>query len=244
MNDKVDSIREAAEQLVTQVGILYAFIPNSSSVQACKKAAEELRDVLSKTAEADLIRENAELRASHARMREALKGTASRKSDTKSGFCWCSFNPHLDGEHEFACTAFNGALAESPATSLAAITAPLEAWIAELESELQKIAWHLPTVCYEQSEERYVNIEEVFSLKRIAADLLVRTPKQSLAAIQAAARAEEREVCAKLAHDWFGPGEPEEDPEDSSWITSHYIAQAISSRGNGGELKGENHDNV
>ena len=42
--------------------------------------------------------------------------------------------------------------------------------IVQMDAVLQKIALHVPTVCYEHDERRYVNIEEVFGLKRIAAD--------------------------------------------------------------------------
>jgi hypothetical protein len=36
---------------------------------------------------------------------------------------------------------------------------------------LRSIAFHVPIVCYEHDERRYVDIEEVFVLKRIAADV-------------------------------------------------------------------------
>lgn len=39
-----------------------------------------------------------------------------------------------------------------------------------MQIELRKIAFHLPVVAYEQADQRYVNIEEIFEVKRIAAD--------------------------------------------------------------------------
>lgn len=39
------------------------------------------------------------------------------------------------------------------------------------QEALRDIAFHVPTVCYEHDDKRYVDIEEVYKLKRIAADV-------------------------------------------------------------------------
>lgn len=41
-----------------------------------------------------------------------------------------------------------------------------------LRAELQRIAFWTPTVCYEHDGKRYVDIEDIYSLKRIAADAI------------------------------------------------------------------------
>lgn len=94
-----------------------------------------------------------ELTASNARLREALKKIGES----------ALYKPwrQLIGQ----------VLAESPAESLAAIQNAARAEEREkLDAGLREIAFHVP-VCFEQSGQRYVSIEEVFSLKRIAADL-------------------------------------------------------------------------
>lgn len=41
--------------------------------------------------------------------------------------------------------------------------------LAVADIALRAIAFHTPTVCYEHDDRRYVDIEEVFALKKIAA---------------------------------------------------------------------------
>lgn len=44
--------------------------------------------------------------------------------------------------------------------------------VKRLRAELQRIAFWTPTVCYEHDDKRYVDIEDVYALKRIAANAI------------------------------------------------------------------------
>lgn len=66
-----------------------------------------------------------------------------------------------------------------PRSTVAAMEAHLKQTAAParpegLKDALHKIAFWLPVVGYEANETRYVNIEEVFAIKRLAADALER----------------------------------------------------------------------
>jgi hypothetical protein len=89
--------------------------------------------------EADLLRENAELRASNANLREALESACAHRGlwlhDTEC-FSMDGSQPCVCGRESVMKKA-KDAIAETPAASLAAITAPLEAKIAEMQGVLE-----------------------------------------------------------------------------------------------------------
>lgn len=126
-----------------------------------------------------------ELAASDARLREALK--ACRKwvnaphPETAAG----SINkPRFDADMQFVADA----LAESPAQSIAAITAPLEARIAELRGAIEPFATGGVVDClaredYSVMRERIVDWHGPTDYIK-ARDTFARTPAQSLQTIQ------------------------------------------------------------
>lgn len=68
---------------------------------------------------------------------------------------------------------------------------------------LREIAFWTPTICYEQSEQQYIDIEEAFRIKRIAADA-----RSALAVPESAAPTddERREVLDNLAREAVADG--------------------------------------
>lgn len=145
--------------------------------------------------EADLLRANAELTSSNARMR---KGIYKNLQDSQ-----CDCEP---------CVELCKLADETPAESLAAITAPLESKIHDLS-----IALYTAIDSLESLEESRA---ELYDLRKT----LNQTPEQSLAAIQDAARAEERKACLRIANKY-------------SSIVAVRIVEEIRNMANGGEPK-------
>lgn len=137
----------------------------------------------------DLLRENAELRAGNARMREAYQ----EAYDYYAG-------PQACGDFTCSCgdcgccemgDNMRKVLAETPTASLAAITAPLEAQIADLVAALNEAISLI--------DEKLLCVNPNLVPKGLVMkweDCIAQSPAQALQAIQDAARAEERADCA------------------------------------------------